>query len=91
MANPIRREAVPTDAAGVILGQEYTDSITGIKGIAMTVDIHITGCDQVTLMYKDGTDTPKHLVVDATRLEELEPQAVPVAGGPAPDYPTRSR
>lgn len=82
------RPAVPTDAKTVVLGEKYTDTVTGIKGVATVVYVHLTGCDQVCLDYvNDGKQT--YLVVDATRLHEITPAANPRAGGPGLPPPSR--
>lgn len=88
----LTRSAVVSDAKNVVLGETYTDSVTGIKGVAIIVYVHLTGCDQVCLehMSKDG-DKPLFHTVDASRLVELEQVASPRpgAGGPG-TRPTRS-
>lgn len=69
------RPAVATEAADVILGQEYTDVLTGLKGKAIAVYIYITGCDQVSLLYtigKKGEEKVEYRTVDASCLLELQ-------------------
>lgn len=69
------RPAVATEAADVVMGQEYTDVLTGIKGKAVAVYIYVTGCDQVCLLYttgKRGEEKVEHHTVDASRLLELQ-------------------
>lgn len=69
------RSAVATEAADVVLGQEYTDMLTGIKGKATAVYVYLTGCDQVCLLYtsgKKGEEEPKYYTVDASCLVELQ-------------------
>ncbi len=77
----ITRPAATVDAKNVILGQEYTDTVTGIKGTATAVYIYITGCDQVCLTYVQSGEA-KHHIVDATRLGELAQVERPSRGGP---------
>jgi hypothetical protein len=84
----MRRIPVATDARDVILGETYTDIVTGIKGVAVIVYIHLTGCDQVCLSYVTR-GTQHYLTVDATRLAEISPAANPTAG--ATDAPAPSR
>jgi hypothetical protein len=76
----LRRNAQPLDAAKVVLGETYTDIVTGIKGVVVTVYVHLTGCDQVCLEYV-VSGTPWNLVIDATRLAEITPSD-PRSGGP---------
>lgn len=84
----ITRQPHPTDAKDVILGHDYTDIVTGIKGTAIVVYVHLTGCDQVCLSYRAGDDH-KYLTVDATRLAEITPAANAKAGGPGSPPPSR--
>lgn len=93
----LTRPAQVVDAKNVVLGETYTDSVTGISGVAIIVYVHLTGCDQVCLSFlnKDG-DKQLYHTVDATRLKELQQADVPRRGaGPStvpsrgPDHPTR--
>jgi hypothetical protein len=84
----VRRNAQPLDAAKVVLGETYTDIVTGIKGVAVIVYIHLTGCDQVCLEYVES-GCRKNLVIDATRLAEITPSANPRSGGPGAPVPSR--
>lgn len=93
-AHGLHRPAEAIDAKGLILGDEYTDIISGIKGVADGVYIFLTGCDQVSLYYlKEGE--PHHIVVDASRIKELRrPAPAPARktpGGPARVSPPGSR
>lgn len=77
-----------TDAKNVTLGKEYTDIVTGIKGKATIIYVHLTGCDQVCLSYvAEGKE--QYQVVDATRLDEVVPAKNARSGGPASPVPTR--
>lgn len=91
----LRRKAEVSDAKGLVLGLEYTDSVTGIKGVAIACYLYLTGCDQICLNFvKEGES--KYLTIDASRLVELaapkrkERAKVIRAGGPADSPPSRS-
>lgn len=77
----MKRSAQPVEAADVVMGEEYTDSITGIKGVAIAVYTFLTGCDQVCLSFVVGGENKLH-TVDASRLKELAPKKAR-KGGPA--------
>lgn len=86
----MKRSAKPIEAADVIMGDEYTDCITGIKGVATAVYTFLTGCDQVCLSFVVGGENKFH-TVDASRLVELKvkesrkggPSAAPSPGSRA--------
>lgn len=80
MGSAMKRSAQPIEAVDVVMGDEYTDSITGIKGIATAVYTFLTGCDQVCLSFVVGGENKFH-TVDASRLKELAPKVR--KGGPA--------
>lgn len=85
----LARSAVVTDAKNVVLGQTYTDSITGIKGVAVVVYVHITGCDQVCLSFLNKDGEQKYHTVDATRLAELQQVKAPRNGSGPSSVPSR--
>ena len=86
--NGLKREPVALDAKNVTLGNEYTDTVSGIKGVATIVYIHLTGCDQVALSYvSEGKQ--EYIVVDATRLEELTQADAPRRGAGPSTLPSR--
>jgi hypothetical protein len=67
----LRRPAVAVEAKDVVLGETYTDGVTGIKGVAIVIYLSLSGCDQVSLQYVvEGS--VKHLTVDAVFLTELQ-------------------
>ena len=87
--NTLKRAAVVQDARDVVLGEEYTDSVTGIRGVAIIVYVHLTGCDQVALSYLKDSEQ-KFITVDATRLTELQGSKVARRAGAGPsDVPTK--
>ena len=76
---------------GIVLGEEYEDSITGFKGIAIAFCHYLTSCTQINLLTKvtDGNEV-KNYWVDAPRLvgyDELSAKLEP--GGPG-DPPTNN-
>lgn len=79
------RPAEPIEGKGIILGNEYTDSLSGLKGVATALYTFLTGCDQVNLSYVVA-EKLEHLVVDVSRLVEHE-RAVQRPGGPAASVP----
>lgn len=84
--NTLKRSAVVVDARHVVLGEEYTDSVTGIRGVAIIVYVHLTGCDQVCLSYLKDSEQ-KYLTVDASRLKELQQSPEPVRYRSGPGGP----
>lgn len=85
----LTRPAVVVDAVNVTLGETYTDSVTGIKGVAIIVYVHLTGCDQVCLSFLNKDGEQKYHTVDATRLAELVQVAAPRSGPGPTTVPTR--
>lgn len=83
----LRRPSQPTDARDIVLGETYTDIVTGIKGVATIVYVHLTGCDQVALCHVEGGEQ-KWITVDATRIAEISPVDAK-AGGPGSPPPSR--
>lgn len=45
-----------TFTTDIILGDEYTDTVTGYKGKAVAVDFNLTGCTRVVLQAKTTKD-----------------------------------
>lgn len=86
----LTRKAEVVDAKNVVLGETYTDTVTGIKGVALIIYVHLTGCDQVCLsfMNKDKDET-KYITVDATRLKELQQVKAPRRGAGPSAMPSR--
>jgi hypothetical protein len=87
-ARKLSRMPVPTDAKDVVLGEKYTDLVTGIKGTAIIVYVHLTGCDQVCLSYVEG-GKQEYITVDATRIAEITPSMTAAKGGPGSPPPSR--
>jgi hypothetical protein len=72
--------------AKCILGQEYTDKITGFKGIAVYRTTWISGCDRIGLqppVDKDG-DIPDIQSFDEPMLVKV-PVRNKKPGGPRPE------
>lgn len=88
-APALTRPAVVVDAKNVTLGETYTDSVTGIKGVAVIVYVHLTGCDQVCLSFLNRDGEQKYHTVDATRLKEVQQVPTPRAGAGPTDMPSR--
>lgn len=69
---------------GVLLGAEYTDTVSRVKGVAISLTSYVTGCDRVCLEYvkADGERAAWH--TDVLRLVDAEgicPAAPPPSGG----------
>ena len=73
----------------IVLGKEYTDSITGFKGVAMARTEFLTGCVQVLLQ-------PKALKSGAIQAAEwfdeqrIDPKSRVKTGGSGEHPPARS-
>jgi hypothetical protein len=73
----------------IVLGKEYTDSITGFKGVAMARTEFLTGCVHVLLQ-------PKALKNGAIQAAEwfdeqrVDPKSKVKTGGPGEHPPARS-
>ncbi len=60
----------------VTLGNEYTDTVTGFKGVATAVAYYLTGCEQVALTAHINGDI-KEWWFDVTRVQEVKKKAAP--------------
>lgn len=86
----LTRAAEVMDAKNVVMGERYTDTVTGFRGVAIMVNLHLTGCDQVTLEKLDKEkEKPIYLTVDASRLEELQQKERELVAAGAAPTPTR--
>ena len=75
--------------AGIVLGQKYTDSITGFSGIAIARCVFLNGCVRVDIQpvgLKDG-NVIESRYIDEQQLTEDSPA---LAGGPQ-SAPTRPK
>lgn len=68
----------------IVMGDEYRDSVTGVKGTATSVTFFLHACERVTLEFmREGKLA--YEVFDAPRLIHVETEAVPKVtktGGP---------
>ena len=52
----------------ITLGLEYSDAVLGIKGIAVSYAIHLTGCNRVCLEWVNKDGEVRDIWIDETRL-----------------------
>ena len=64
------------------LGETYTDSIHGNKGIAVVYAIHLTGCNRVCLEWVGTSGVLNQMWVDETRLLDSRGKLVVPEGKP---------
>ncbi len=73
----------------IILGERYSDPITGFVGIAVAATVYLYGCRRIGLqgpMAADGK-IPEWQFFDELQLVEAKPDKT--KGGPRPDPPQR--
>lgn len=68
----------------IILGDQYEDTVTGLKGVATATTFYLHACERVTLEFvKEGEI--KYESFDAPRVRHLKTETVPQTtrtGGP---------
>ncbi len=75
----------------IILGEEYEDTITGLKGKATVIAFYLHACERVTLEFIKDSEV-KYESFDAPRLKHIKTQAVATTtrtGGPGGNEPTQ--
>lgn len=77
----------------IILGDRYSDPLTGFEGVATALSFYLHACERVSLEYvKDGTI--KYESFDAPRLVHIETGKQPKTkrtGGPGGNEPELNR
>jgi hypothetical protein len=75
----------------IVLGEEYEDIITGLKGKATVIAFYLHACERVTLEFIKDSEV-KYESFDAPRLKHLKTEKVATVtrtGGPGGKEPSQ--